>query len=49
VGDGGDHLAAPTSGQVSKKSGSKLSSDICKGIAVEEEKGGTPMAVPQEI
>ena len=49
VGDGGHHLAAAASGQISKKSGGKLSSDFCKGIAVEEEEGGAPMAVPEEI
>ena len=49
VGDGGDHLTAPTGGQVGKQSGSELSSNIREGITVEEEKWGTPMAVPEEI
>ena len=49
VGDGGDHLAAAAGGQVGKQSGSELSSDIREGIAVEEEKWGTPMAVPEEV
>jgi hypothetical protein len=49
VGDGGYDLAAPAGGQLSKKSGSELSSDICEGVAVEEEEWGAPMAAPEEI
>jgi hypothetical protein len=49
VGDGGHHLAAAARWQLSKKSGSDLSSDICEGITVEEEEWGAPMAAPEEI
>jgi hypothetical protein len=49
VGDGGHHLAPAAGGQIGKYSGSELSSDIGKGIAVEEKEGVTPMAVSEEI
>jgi hypothetical protein len=49
VGDGGYHLTPAAGGQVGKKRGGKLSSDIGEGIAIEEEEGGTAMTVPEEI
>ena len=49
VGNGRHHLTAAAGGEIGEKSGCKLPSDICKGIAIEEEEGGTPMAVSEEI
>jgi hypothetical protein len=49
MGYGGHHFAAASRGQVSEKGGNCLAGDVGKGVAVEEQKRGAAMALPQEL
>jgi len=49
VGYGGHDFAAPAGGKVGQHEINDGSSHVCKRVAVEEEKRGAAMALPQEF
>ena len=49
VGDGRGDFTSASCGQVGEKRRDNLAADIGEGVAVEEEKRGASVAVPQEL